>query len=298
MNQARLGYLFGLGAYTMWGFFPAYFKLLRPSSPVEVLAHRVLWSCLFMVVLLTVVRRWSNVRALLRNPATLGSVTIAAILIGVNWGTYIWGVNNDRIVETALGYFINPLISVVLGVVVLGERLRGGQWVAVGMGVVAVVVLTVDYGQLPWVAFTLAVTFGFYGLAKKRLALPATDGLFVESAVLALPALATLIFLTSSGNVTFGQISIGHALLIAASGAITALPLLMFAGAANRISLVSLGILQYVGPTIQLSLGVFVFNEPMPPVRLLGFGLVWAALAIFTWDGLRRAGRLAVQKAG
>lgn len=294
VSQLRLGYLFGLGAYTMWGFFPAYFKLLRPSGPVEVLAHRILWSCLFMVVALTVVRRWSNIRALLGQPRKLAIVTTAAVLIGVNWGTYIWAVNADRIVETALGYFINPLVTILLGMVVLGERLRGGQWIAVAMGTVAVLVLTVDYGQPPWVAIVLACTFGLYGLAKKQLGLAATDGLFVESAVLVLPAAVVLALLPAT---TFGTVGLGHTLLIAASGAITALPLLMFAGAANRIPLISLGMLQYVGPTIQLILGVFVFHEPMPPVRLLGFGLVWAALIIFTWDGFRQSRKLAAAAA-
>ncbi|HEX6682464.1 MAG TPA: EamA family transporter RarD [Candidatus Limnocylindrales bacterium] len=292
MNQLRLGYLYGLGAYVLWGFFPAYFKLLRPSGPMEILAHRILWSCLFMVIVLTVIRRWSQIGALVRRPATLAGITIAAVLIGLNWGTYIWAVNVDRVVETALGYFINPLVVIVLGVLVLGERLRSGQWVAVGVGTIAVVVLAVDYGQPPWVALILAVTFGFYGLTKKRLNLPAADGLLVESAVLAVPAMITLGFLTAAGGMTFGTISLGHTLLIAASGAITAVPLLFFAGAANRIPLVSIGMLQYVGPTIQFILGVYAFHEPMPVARWLGFGLVWLALAVFTWDGFRQARRV------
>jgi chloramphenicol-sensitive protein RarD len=292
VNQLRLGYLYGLGAYVLWGFFPAYFKLLRPSGPIEILAHRILWSCVFMVIVLTVIRRWSKIRALLRKPATMAAISLAAVLIGINWGTYIWAVNADRVVETALGYFINPLVVILLGVLVLGERLRPGQWLAVGTGTVAVLVLTVDYGQPPWVAFILAVTFGFYGLTKKRLNLPATDGLLVESAVLAAPALLTLGLLAYAGEVTFAQLGWGHALLVAASGAITAVPLLLFAGAANRIPLVSIGMLQYVGPTIQFILGVFAFHEPMPVVRWIGFGLVWLALAVFSWDGFRQSRRI------
>jgi len=292
VNQLRLGYLYGLGAYVLWGFFPAYFKLLRPTGPIEILAHRIIWSCVFMVIVLTVIRRWSHIRTLLRRPATIAAITAAAVLIGLNWGTYIWAVNVDRVVETALGYFINPLVVIVLGVLVLGERLRPGQWVAVAIGTIAVVVLAVDYGQPPWVALILAFSFGFYGLTKKRLNLPAADGLLVESAVLAVPALATLGFLTAAGTVTFAQLGLGHALLIAASGAITAVPLLFFAGAANRIPLVSIGMLQYVGPTIQFILGVYAFHEPMPMARWLGFGLVWLALAVFTWDGLRQARRV------
>ena len=292
MNQLRLGYLYGLGAYVLWGFFPAYFKLLRPTGPMEILAHRIVWSCVFMVIVLTAVRRWSHIRSLLRRPATVAAITVAAVLIGFNWGTYIWAVNADRVVETALGYFINPLVVIVLGVLVLGERLRPGQWVAVAIGTIAVIVLAVDYRQPPWVALILAFTFGFYGLTKKRLNLPATDGLLVESAVLAVPALVTLGFLTAAGTVTFAQLGLGHALLIAASGAITAVPLLFFAGAANRIPLVGLGMLQYVGPTIQFILGVYAFHEPMPTARWLGFGLVWLALAVFTWDGLRQVRRV------
>ncbi|WP_117212680.1 EamA family transporter RarD [Allorhizocola rhizosphaerae] len=290
MNQLRLGYVFGIGAHTLWGFFPAYFKLLRPSSPVEVLAHRIGWSCLFMVMLLTVMRQWRRIGGLLRQPRKVAAITAAAVLIGLNWGTYIWAVNADRVVETALGYFITPLVSIILGMVFLSERLRSWQWVAVGIGTIAVLVLTVDYGRLPWVAFVLAVSFGFYGLVKKQLGLPAADGLFVESAVLAVPAVATLFLLP---NPTFGGLGTGHTLLIAASGAITAMPLLMFAGAANRIPLISLGMLQYIGPTIQLFLGVFAFHEPMPPVRLAGFVLVWIALAVFSWDGLRRRAAVA-----
>jgi chloramphenicol-sensitive protein RarD len=291
VSQLRLGYLYGLGAYVLWGFFPAYFKLLKPSGPIEVLAHRIAWSALFMVVALTAIRRWRRIAELARRPATLGGIAAAAIFIGINWGTYIYAVNVDRVVETSLGYFINPLVVIVLGVLVLQERLRPAQWAAVGVGTIAVLVLAVDYGHPPWVALVLAFTFAMYGLTKKRLALPAADGLFVESAVLTLPALAVLGWLASTGDLTFGQVSTGHTLLLAASGAITAVPLLMFAGAANRIPLVSIGMLQYVAPTLQLALGVFAFHEPMPPVRLFGFGLVWLALAVFTWDGLRTARR-------
>ncbi len=291
MNQLRLGYLYGLGAYTCWGFFPAFFKLLRPAGPIEVLAHRILWSLVFMVLVLTAVRRWRNIRELLTNRAALGGVALAATLIGINWGTYIYGVNSDRVVETALGYFITPLVIIVLGVALLGERLRPWQWAAVAMGTVAVLVLTVDYGRPPWIALVLAASFGFYGLVKKRLALAPTDGLLIESAVLALPAVATIGFLTATGPVTFGQVSPWHTFLIVGTGVITAIPLLLFAGAANRIPMVGLGMLQYVGPSIQLLLAIFVFHEPMPPLRLLGFGIVWLALIMFTWDGLATARR-------
>jgi chloramphenicol-sensitive protein RarD len=291
VSQLRLGYLFGFSAYVIWGFFPAYFRLLMPASPLEVLAHRIVWSVVFMLLVTTLIRRWKHIRKLITRPAMLGGISIAAVLIGLNWGVYIFAVNAGHIVETALGYFINPLVVIVLGVVFLSERLRLGQWIAVGMGTVAVLVLTADYGRPPWIALILAVSFGLYGFTKKRLGLPPADGLLLESATLALPAVATLGYLAAVGKTTFGSVSTAHTLLIAAAGVLTAIPLLLFAGAANRIPMTSLGMLQYVGPTIQLILGVFLFHEPMPPVRLAGFCLVWLALVIFSWDGIRQARR-------
>jgi len=206
VSELRRGYLYALGAYLLWGFFPLYFKLLRPAGPVEILAHRVVWSLAFVALVLTVLRTWSFLGALLRRPATLATSALAAALIAVNWGMYVYGVNSDRVVETALGYFINPLVTVLLGVGVLGERLRAAQWTAVGIGALAVAVLTVDYGRLPYIALTLALTFALYGLVKKQLALPATNGLLVESAVLALPALGYLGWLASRFQSTFGHV--------------------------------------------------------------------------------------------
>jgi chloramphenicol-sensitive protein RarD len=288
--EHRRGYLYGLSAYVLWGFFPIYFKALRPSGPVEILAHRVIWSVLFIALVLTVVRGWRALRSLAR-PATLGGVALAAALIAVNWGTYIYGVNSDRVVETALGYFITPLVVVLIGVVVLGERLRVAQWLAVAIGAAAVAVLTVDYGRAPYIALTLAASFGAYGLTKKRLGLPAAHGLFVESSVLALPCLAYLGWLAWQGDSTFGHVSAGHTALLLGAGAATAIPLLMFAGAANRLPLTALGLLQYVAPILQLGCGVLLFHEPMPPARLAGFALVWAALIVFTVDGGRHVRR-------
>ncbi|MEU6021011.1 EamA family transporter RarD [Micromonospora sp. NPDC048871] len=291
MTPLRLGYLYGLAAYLMWGFFPLYFKLLRPSGPLEILAHRVIWSVAFVALLLGAMRNIGFLRALLRRPRALAGIGVAATLIGFNWFTYIYGVNSDRVVETALGYFINPLVVVLLGVVVLRERLRPGQWLALGIGGLAVAVLTVDYGRLPYLALILALTFGGYSLVKKQLGLPAAEGLFVESAVLALPALGYLGWLAATGEATFGQVSTGHTLLLVLAGALTAIPLLLFAGAANRLPLTALGMLQYVAPILQLGCGVLIFHEPMPPARLAGFALVWLALIVFTVDGLRQARR-------
>ncbi|TDC43604.1 EamA family transporter RarD [Micromonospora sp. KC213] len=291
MNQTRLGYLYGFGAYLTWGFFPVYLKLLRPAGPVEILAHRIVWSVLFVALVLAAMRNVGFLRALVRRPRTLAGVGTAAALIAVNWTAYIYGVNSDRVVETALGYFINPLVVVLLGVFVLRERLRPAQWVALGVGALAVAVLTVDYGRLPYLALTLAFTFAGYGLVKKRLGLPAAEGFFVESAVLALPALAYLGWLAARGGSTFGHVSAGHTVLLALAGAVTAVPLLLFAGAANRLPLTGLGMLQYLAPILQLGCGVLLFHEPLPPARLAGFVLVWAALMIFTVDLLRQGRR-------
>jgi chloramphenicol-sensitive protein RarD len=287
MNPARQGYLFGVLAYLCWGLFPLYWKLLRPSGAGELLAQRIVWSFVFVLLVILATRRWRRIVPLLHQRRTLGLVTLAGVLIAVNWGTYIFGVNTDRVVETSLGYFINPLVTVLLGVLVLRERLRPGQWVAIGVGTLAVAVLTVDYGHVPYLALTLALSFGTYGLIKKQLGVPAVDGLALESGVLTLPALAFVLVLAARGQSSFGHVSALHTALVVTSGAVTAVPLLLFAGAANRIPLSAIGLLQYLAPILQLACGVLIFHEPMPPARLAGFALVWLALAVFTADGIR-----------
>jgi chloramphenicol-sensitive protein RarD len=287
VSATRRGYLLAFAAFLSWGFFPLYFKALQPASALEILAHRIIWALLFIAAILGVARRWRVVAGIFRRPRTLAGVALAAALIAINWCIYIYGVNTDQIVETSLGYFINPLVSVALGVLVLRERLRTGQWVALGVSGAAVTVLTVDYGRLPWIALSLALSFGGYGLVKKKLAVPAAEGLFVETAVLLTPAIAYLAVEMVRGQAVFGRMSVGLSLLLVGAGVITSLPLMAFAGAANRIPLSALGMMQYLTPTLQLGLGVLVFHEPMPPVRLAGFGLVWCALAIFTWDSIR-----------
>jgi chloramphenicol-sensitive protein RarD len=289
MSQLRRGYLFGIAAYTCWGLFPLYWKLLRPATPVEILAHRIIWSLVVVLGIIAATHGWRSLARLARMPAKLGLIALAAVVISINWGVYIYGVNANRVVETSLGYFINPLVTVALGVVVLRERLRPGQWMALGVGAIAVGVLTVDYGHIPYLALTLAFSFGLYGLIKKRLAVPAVDGLLVETAVLALPALAFLGVLTAHGESTFGSVSGRQTALLVLAGVVTAIPLLLFAGAANRIPLSAIGLLQYLAPILQLACGVLVYSEPMPAARLTGFALVWLALAVFTWDGVRHA---------
>jgi len=287
MSEARKGHLFGLGAYLCWGLFPLYWKLLRPATPIEILAHRIVWSFVLVVLIVTVARGWRRIAALVRRPGKMGLIAAASLLIAVNWGTYIYGVNTDRVVETSLGYFINPLVTVLLGVFVLRERLRTAQWAAIGVGALAVAVLTADYGHVPYLALVLATTFGLYGLVKKRLSVPAADGLLVESAALTVPAVIFLSILAAGGDSTLGRVSAAHTALLVLSGAVTTIPLLLFAGAANRIPLSAIGLLQYLAPILQLACGVLVFGEPMPPARLAGFVLVWLALGVFTWDGLR-----------
>ncbi|WP_434742546.1 EamA family transporter RarD [Micromonospora sp. SH-82] len=291
MTELRLGYLYGAAAYLCWGFFPLYWRLLRPTGPLEVLAHRIVWSVLFVALLLAALRNLGFLRSLLRRPRTLAGIFLAAVLIAVNWGTYIFGVDTERVVETALGYFITPLVAVLFGVTLLGERLRWVQWAALGLGGVAVTVLTVDYGRPPYLALLLAGSFATYGLVKKRLGVPAAEGLLVESAALALPALGYLGWLSLTSGTTFGRVSTGHTVLLVLAGVVTAIPLLLFAGAANRLPLSTLGLLQYFAPILQLGIGVLVFHEPMPPARLAGFVLVWAALVAFTVDAVRHARR-------
>lgn len=289
MDERRLGTLAGLGAYALWGLFPLYFPLLEPAGGLEIVAHRVVWSLLFIGLLLTVVRRWSLVGAAVGDRRTLLVLTGAAVLISGNWLVFVYGVNSGQVVETSLGYFINPLVSVLLGVVVFSERLRPLQWTAVGLAAVAVTLLTVDYGRPPWIALGLAVTFGLYGVMKKLVRVEAAPGLFLETAIVALPALVVLGALQGQGDGTFGTVGALHTVLLVLSGVATAVPLLLFAAAARRIPLSTVGLLQYLTPCMQLAIGVFVYGEPMPPVRLVGFVLVWAALAVFTGDSLRHA---------
>jgi chloramphenicol-sensitive protein RarD len=289
VDERRVGVVAGLAAYVLWGLFPLYFPLLEPAGGLEIVAHRVVWSVLFIGLLLSVRRNWPQVRAAFADRRTLLVLGAAAVLIVLNWLVFVYGVNSGHVVETSLGYFITPLVSVLLGVLAFRERLRRLQWVAVGTAAVAVVVLTVDYGRPPWIALALAGTFGLYGLMKKLVRVEAAPGLFVETALIFLPALVVLVVLEANGSAAFGHEGTGSALLLAFSGVATAVPLLLFAAAARRVPLSTVGLLQYVNPLMQLAIGVFVLGEPMPPARLVGFAIVWLALAVFTVDTLRAA---------
>ena len=291
----RTGLTLVFGAYVLWGLLPVYFPLLEPSSPLEIIAHRVVWSLVVCALLLAVTRTWRSVRALDRR--SLGLLALAGVLVAGNWTTYVVGVLSGRTVDAALGYYINPLVTVVLAVVVLRERLRRAQWVAVGLGTAAVVVITAGVGELPWIALVLAVTFGLYGLIKNRVgrSVPAVTSLAVETAFLTPAALAYLLWLGAVGQGTFGAVGTGHALALASAGLVTAIPLLLFGGAARRLPLSVIGLLQYLAPTLQFAIGVLVFGEAMPAARWWGFGLAWVAVVVLTVDGLRhgRTQRLA-----
>jgi len=288
VTDNRRGLWYGAAAYLMWGLFPLYWTLLEPSGALEILDHRIVWSLVFTAVLLGARRQWPALRAALRSGRAALILTAAAMLISINWATYIYGVNSGHVVETSLGYFINPLVSVALGVLVFRERLRPVQWAAVAIAVVAVAVLTVDYGRPPYIALTLAFTFAFYGLLKKIVRVGPVEGLAIESGVLTVPALAMLGYFAVQGDLTFGTVSPLHTVLLMLAGVVTAVPLLAFATGARMIPLSTMGLLQFIAPVMQFALGLLVFSEPMPAGRLVGFALVWLALTLFTIDLRRR----------
>ncbi len=267
---------------------PLFWPLVARAGALELLAHRVIWSLVICaILLLTVVPTgWWQRIATRRNLIMLAA---AATVVSVNWGTYIWAVNHGHVVETSLGYYINPIFSILVGVIVLGERMAPLQWVCVGIAVAAVVVLTIDYGHLPWIALVLAVSFGIYGVIKKQLNAGAVETLTIESGLLTPIAIGYLIFLQARGELTFGHLGWGHSLLLVATGLVTVVPLLLFASAATRLPLSTLGLLQYVAPTLQFLLGVSYFGESMSPGRWIGFGLVWLALVILAGHGVGRA---------
>ncbi|MFB6893019.1 EamA family transporter RarD [Kitasatospora sp. NPDC056327] len=292
-QEAGRGLWYGFAAYGMWGLFPLFWPLLEPGAADDILANRMVWSLVAVTLLLIVQRHWGWIRPLLRQPRRLAMLGGAAAVISVNWGVYIWGVNAGHVVETSLGYFINPLVTIAFGVLVLKERLRRAQWAAVGVGAAAVAVLTIGYGRLPWIALTLALSFATYGLLKKKVGLSGLESLAAESAFMFPFALGYLVYLEFTGRGTFGhtvagEYGWGHTGLLVLSGVITAVPLLCFGAAAVRVPLSVLGLLQYLAPVFQFLIGIAVFHESMPPARWAGFALVWAALAVLTWDALRR----------
>jgi chloramphenicol-sensitive protein RarD len=280
------GFVYGIAAYMLWGFLPLYWKALQDVPAGEILANRIVWSFVFVILLLTLRGSWRWLRPALKQRRVLLTFTATALLLGTNWFIYIWAVNAGFVIETSLGYFINPLINVLLGFVFLQERLRKGQMAALALAVAGVLYLTFSYGAFPWIALTLAFTFGFYGLLRKTAPLGATEGLALETAVLFLPALALMGYLNQTGSGAFGQEGWQTSLLLMGVGVITAVPLLLFAAAARRITLTNIGLLQYIAPTIQFLLGVYVFNEAFGPERLAGFIMIWTALIVYSLESL------------
>lgn len=285
-----------VGAYALWGLFPAFWPLLAPAVPVEVLAHRIAWTAVLMIIVLSVVRGWSELRTLRARGWAM--VTAAGVLIAVNWGLYIYAVFAGHVVEAALGYFMSPLVSVLLGVVVLRERLRRVQWAAVLLATAAVVVIAIENGRPPWLALVLAGSFGLYGLIKSTVPLSATASVTAEGIVLGPLAAATVVWFEATGAGSMTGHGAGHVLLLVASGPVTALPLLLYGIAARRVPMSTIGVLMYLNPTLQFLWGVFVVHEAMPATRWIGFVMVWLALIVFTVDLVRssRAGRAPVEE--
>jgi len=274
-------------AFLIWGLFPLYFKALHEVPPVQILAHRMVWSLVFLCAVLTVRRQWQWLPDVLRRPRVVATFTLSALLLSANWFIYIWAVNNGHVIDASLGYFINPLVNVLLGLLVLKERLRPGQWGAIGVAALGVLWLTWQAGQLPWIALLLAGTFGAYGLLRKTAALAALEGLSFETLLLFPVAAIYVGWLTMDGSNAFlNTPSDATRWLLAAAGPITAIPLLLFAAGARRIPLSVLGMLQYIGPTIQMLLGLVVFHETFTPARLAGFIVIWSALGLYVAEGL------------
>jgi chloramphenicol-sensitive protein RarD len=292
-RERALGGVYAFTAYLLWGFLPLYFVLLAPTGPWELVAWRILLSLVFCAFLLTVTRSWPRLVAIMRRPRLLGLTASAGALIYVNWQVFIIGALTGHVIETSLGYFINPIATVILGVLVLGERLRATQWVAIGIAALAVVVIVVGYRSFPWIALTLAATFSLYGLVKKRVgpSVDAVSGLTLESLWLVPVAGILLAVVATTTGLTMGASGPWHALLLSLTGVVTAVPLLFFAAGARRIALVVVGLLQFVAPILQFIIGVWLLGEPMPLERWIGFALVWVALSILTIDSLVHAGR-------
>jgi chloramphenicol-sensitive protein RarD len=281
----KKGIIQGIIAYTLWGIFPIYWKTLQNIPSLEILCHRMIWSFMFLLALLTLKKQWAWIVAVKEIRIVRITYCTTAAFLSINWLTYIWAVNAGYIVDASLGYFINPLISVLLGVIFLQEKLRTFQWIAAGIAGCGVLYLTVGYGSFPWIGLTLAFTFGFYGLLRKTAHLNAVEGLSLETAVLFIPALGYLVYLELQGNAAFFHAGPGISGLLCLAGIVTAVPLMFFASSARKINLSTVGLLQYIAPTFQFSIGILVYSEPFSKTRLTGFLIIWTALAIYAIEG-------------
>ncbi len=290
-NSRTAGVSLALASYAIWGFLPLYFLLLAPSSALEIVAWRVILSLGLCALIIVATGQFRALAVIVADTRTVLTLALAGVLILINWLVYVFATLNGHVIEAALGYFINPIVTVVLGVLVLGEKLRVAQWVAIGVSALAVLVLALNYGQFPWIALALALSFGTYGLLKKKVAgrVDAVSGLTIETAFLAPLALVFLVVMALTGSLTIGTFGVGHAVALLLAGAVTAVPLLMFAAAARRVPLTIIGLTQYMAPIMQFLIGVFLLAEAMPPARWFGFGLVWIALIILTVDVVIRS---------
>jgi chloramphenicol-sensitive protein RarD len=289
LNKEKLGLVYGVSAYVLWGMFPLYWPLLEPANPLEIVSHRAVWTMVFCIIVLSLTKALKSTLATFKRPRVAIKLFTTTILISINWLIYIWATNNGHVVEASLGYYINPLIIIAFGVILLKEKMRPLQWAAVSIATIGVVVLTVDYGRLPWVALGLALSWGSYGLIKKQLGLGALEGLAIETLIAFIPYCAYLIFIGSQGDGQFGH-GAGLTILLISAGAVTAIPLLLFNGSTTRLPFTTIGLLQYITPTIQFSIGVWVNHEAMPIARWVGFIFIWMALTTLAID-LLRSGR-------
>ena len=278
-----LGLLYGVSAYTLWGLFPIYWPLLKPANPLEIVSHRAVWTLVFCFIILALTKTLKSTLSLLKRPKIVAGLFLGSILISINWIIYIYAANNEHVVEASLGYYINPIVVIATGVIVLKEKMRPLQWLAVGIATLGVAVLTIDYGRLPWIALGLALSWGSYGLVKKQLGLGALEGLSIETLLSSGLYLAYLIWLGNSGDGHFTY-SLTLTLLLIGGGAVTAIPLLLFNGSTNRLPLTLIGLLQYITPTIQFCIGVWYYNEDMSTARWVGFLIIWVALMSLAID--------------
>lgn len=279
------GLFYGIAAYLMWGFFPLYWHALDHISAGEILIHRIVWSFVFLIILLTIRKNWGWIKGVIKAPKTLLFLFLAATLLSINWFIYIWGVNSGFVVETSLGYFINPLVNVLFGVIFFKEKIRIGQWLAIGFATIGVLYLTFGYGSFPWIALSLAVSFGFYGVLKKLTSLQAVESLSIEMSVLVIPAILAWYVMYTRGAAQFLVSDSTTIILLVLGGVVTIVPLIFFSAAAQLVPLSMLGILQYIAPTFQFLIGVFIFSEPFNPERLVGFVLIWIALLLYSLEG-------------
>ena len=286
MNKQKLGLIYGVSAYVLWGLFPLYWPMLKPANSLEIVSHRAVWTMVFCIIVLIATSALKSTLATFKRPKVAAKLFATTFLISINWLVYIWATNNGHVVEAALGYYINPLMVIAFGVILLKERMRPLQWTAVSIAAIGVLVLTIDYGRLPWVALALALSWGSYGLMKKQLGIGALEGLTIETLIAFIPYCGYILFIGAKGEGHFGH-GVAITVLLISAGAVTAIPLLLFNGATTRLPLTSIGLLQYITPTLTFIVGVWINHEVMPAARWAGFILIWIALITLAFDLVR-----------